>query len=534
MYPEAACARIIWSDQEYRTINFKETEWWLSSPITLHGARAGAVEVYYLRELPEQGEGPFLKEERTLLNAIADLLGRSTERRMAEEALRESEEWYRIVMENISDCIFICGFDGHFRYMSPSLMHLTSYSAEELIGKHFLQFIHKDYQKSIIESIEKQIRGKIDVIYQEYPFVHKDGSAVWIEQSVRMVKNRAGELEFFGVVRDITRRREADKQLRRIMTAVEQSPAAVVITNAKGTIEYVNPRFTDITLYSPDEAIGQNPRILKSGTHAPEFYTELWSTITSGRTWRGELYNKKKNGEFYWESASISPVCGDGDTITNYIAVKEDITERKLVEEALRKSEEKYRTILKNIKEGYYEIDLKGNFTFVNESLCKIFGRTVEEMINMNYKGYLDEEYVRRALAAHNKVFTTGESGEIEFWRILRKDGTRRYIECSINLIIDSTGAKTGFMGMVRDITERKLEEQERERLILELQKALDKIKTLKGILPICASCKKIRNDTGYWEQIEVYIRDNSDADFSHSICPDCAKKLYPDFDIDA
>lgn len=124
--------------------------------------------------------------------------------------------------------------------------------------------------------------------------------------------------------------------LRQLNQAVEQNPASIVITDSEGKIEYVNPKFTELTGYSADEVLGQNPRILKSGRHAPEYYRELWRTITSGRVWRGEFYNKKKDGGFYWESASISPIVDDRGRITNFVAVKEDITERKKTEETLR------------------------------------------------------------------------------------------------------------------------------------------------------------------------------------------------------
>jgi PAS domain S-box-containing protein len=117
-----------------------------------------------------------------------------------------------------------------------------------------------------------------------------------------------------------------------------------VITGTDGTIEYVNPKFTSLTGYSREEVMGANPRILKSGEQPVGFYADLWKTITSGREWRGEFHNRKKNGEYYWEFASISPLLDEKGAITHYIAVKEDITARKEAEDALRRSEEKLRS----------------------------------------------------------------------------------------------------------------------------------------------------------------------------------------------
>lgn len=124
--------------------------------------------------------------------------------------------------------------------------------------------------------------------------------------------------------------------LRMLNRAVEQSPTTVLITDTRGNIEYVNPQFSKLTGYTYEESIGRNANIVKSGNHPPEFYKHLWKTITSGKEWRGEFHNRKKNGELYWESASISPVIEENLAITHFIAVKEDITERKRMEDALK------------------------------------------------------------------------------------------------------------------------------------------------------------------------------------------------------
>jgi hypothetical protein len=149
--------------------------------------------------------------------------------------------------------------------------------------------------------------------------------------------------------------------------------------------------------------------------------------------------------------------------------------------------------------------------------------------MGMNNKQYMDKENTQKVYQTFNRVYTTGEPYRSFDWEILRKDGTKRFVESSVSLLRDLKGERIGFRGIVRDITERKLAEEEREKLIHEIQDALAQIKKLSGLLPICASCKKIRDDKGYWGQIESYISDHSEAEFSHGICPDCMKKLYPD-----
>jgi PAS domain S-box-containing protein len=133
-------------------------------------------------------------------------------------------------------------------------------------------------------------------------------------------------------IENAIRRRRAEEQVRKLTRAVEQSPASVVITDTKGQIEYVNPKFTSLTGYTPDEVLGKTPRILKSGEHPAELYEQLWKTILGGREWRGELHNRKKNGELFWELSSVSPVRDREGSITHFVAVKEDVTERKQLE----------------------------------------------------------------------------------------------------------------------------------------------------------------------------------------------------------
>jgi PAS domain S-box-containing protein len=165
-------------------------------------------------------------------------------------------------------------------------------------------------------------RGEIWIEGHSVPQLEPDGSILW-----------------HGFLQDITERRHVEDQLRKLSRAVEQSPTSIVITDAEGTIEYVNPKFTELTGYTVEEARGKNPRILKSGATPQDEYRQLWDTIKRGETWRGELHNRKKNGEKFWEFATISPVTNDAGKITHFLAVKEDITERKELEAQFRQSQ---------------------------------------------------------------------------------------------------------------------------------------------------------------------------------------------------
>lgn len=203
-------------------------------------------------------------------------------------------------------------------------------------------------------------------------------------------------------------------------------------------------------------------------------------------------------------------------------------TERARMREELRQSEEKYRTILEGMEDGYLVLDIAGNVTYINPSACRIIGYSADELKGMSYRKLVDEEGAGRMLRVFGNIYQSGNAESLVEHEFIKKDGTKVFAEFSISLIKDANGNPLGFCGIGRDITDRKHAEEERERLILELRDALSKIRILSGLLPICSSCKKIRNDDGYWEQLEVYISERSEADFSHGMCPECTKKWYP------
>lgn len=235
----------------------------------------------------------------------------------------------------------------------------------------------------------------------ELPLVTAKGNRIWVRAIGRAVLEGEQVVRLQGVFQDITARRASDESLRQMARAVEESPVSIVITDREGGIRYANPKALQITGYRLQEVLGQNPRLFKSGEISSQAYAELWATILAGGTWRGEFHNRRKDGSLYWESASISPLRDGEGHITHFVAVKEDITERKHLE-------------------------------------------------------------------------------------------------------------------------------AQRETLIASLQEALSSVKTLRTLLPICAHCKKIRDEAGYWSQVESYLSAHSDLTFSHGLCPDCAELYFP------
>jgi len=157
-----------------------------------------------------------------------------------------------------------------------------------------------------------------------------------------------------------------------------QSPVSVVITDAQGAIEYVNPKFTQLTGYSAAEVLGRNPRLLKSGEFPPESYARLWAAITGGEVWKGEFHNRKKDGDLFWEAATIAPIKASDGRITGFVALKEDITEHKVAEQARRESETRFRELFETSKDGLAAVDPEGRYLDCNGAFLARLGQFQE------------------------------------------------------------------------------------------------------------------------------------------------------------
>ena len=257
------------------------------------------------------------------------------ERKLAEEALAATESRFRTLVEQSLVGIFLL-LDDIISYVNPKFAEIFGYRPEELIERTTLLDLAPLGEK---ERLQKEfllpLKTEAESVHFFFNGRRADGASIDLElKGARTRLN--GNPAIIGTLLDITGAKRAEAELNKLWHAVEQSPVSVVITDPEGRIEYVNPKCLQVTGYSADELIGQTPRLLKSGAMETGFYRDLWQTVKSGREWHGELQNRKKNGELFWESASISAVKNSEGRVTHLIAVKEDITARKEAIEQLR------------------------------------------------------------------------------------------------------------------------------------------------------------------------------------------------------
>ena len=256
--------------------------------------------------------------------------------------LKENEERTRIILSAAGDGILTIDGGGAIDSLNPAAEHIFGYASAEVTGKHVGILTPVEHKYQIREFVEKYLKVPVpraSGYRAEVIGLHRDGRRIPLELAADEFFLHGRQM-FACVLRDITKRKEIEGQLQKLSRAVEQSPVSVMITGCDGTIEYVNPRFVEMTGYALDEAVGQNPRILKTGLHDDVFYKNLWKTILAGDLWQGEIHNRKKNGETYWEHTLIAPVRGANAEITHFVAIKEDITESRRAAEEFRAAKE--------------------------------------------------------------------------------------------------------------------------------------------------------------------------------------------------
>ncbi|MGD0280935.1 MAG: PAS domain S-box protein [Dissulfurispiraceae bacterium] len=258
----------------------------------------------------------------------------------------------------------------------------------------------------------------------------------------------------------------------------------------------------------------------------PDDPCPIYEFTHAGKSNMVEHTHCDKDGNKSFVEVSVFPVRNDSGEINSFVHISRDISERKHIEQALKDSEERYRALIEQSGDGMYLIDAESkNILEANQSFQNLLGYSPEDISHMNIYDFVahskdDIDAKMRQMLNKDKYFI----GERNY---RKKDGTLLGVEVSASHI--PYKGRGVFFLVLRDISQRKQLEQEREKLILELQAALANIRQLSGLLPICAGCKKIRNDEGYWEQIELYISEHSDAKFTHGFCSECVKKLYPD-----
>lgn len=354
----------------------------------------------------------------------------------AAAALRSREEIFSTIVGQAVDSIALIDAEtGRFAEFNTAAHESLGYSREEFSGFAIADIQGEHSGAEIRQNIEKIQLGQGS--HFETRHRHRDGGLRDVRVSARAIQVQ-GRTYLAAIWTDITAARRADAEMRKLSLAVDQSPLSIVITDLTGAIEYANPRFCTLTGYALEEVRGKNPRVLKSGRVPPEVYADLWQTITAGRVWRGELVNRKKGGELFTELMVVTPVKNAQGQATHFLALKEDISERRQTELALAASEAKFRRLLAMSPLPLGHSDGTGRITFLNERFQQLFGYrhadvpTIEAWIR---RAYPVPEYAAAMRPRWEETIARARAGSGEFagfeCDVTGADGQVRTVEVS-------------------------------------------------------------------------------------------------------
>lgn len=382
-----------------------------------------------------------------------------TDLKNSELALRQSGERYHSLFDRMMDGVYRSTHEGRFVEVNPAMVRMFGYSSRE-------EMLAVDIKKDLYFSAEERGSHVLDTGQEEveaYRMRRKDGSEIWVEDHGSYVHDADGKLIYHeGILRDITDRRKREEFLARLQKAVDSSNDAIFMSDLDGVFTYVNPAFTQLYGYSPEELVGKaTPRVIKSGIYGQDMYQNFWAKITSGHDVSGEIVNKTRDGRLITVAGSASPIFDDSHSAVGYLGIQRDVTARKKAEEALRVAEANYRSIFENATIGIYQSTKTNGFISVNPVMARIFGYSSPQEMVASVRDIARQYYVDPADRQRFEDLITAQGEVREFVsHNYRRDGSRIWVQENARVVRDEAGQLLYYEGFVTDITERVLAEE--------------------------------------------------------------------------
>jgi PAS domain S-box-containing protein len=441
--------------------------------------------------------------------------------------LQESEFRWKFAIEGADDGLWDWDLADNISFFSKRWKEMLGF-AEDDFNKgrsEWKKHIHPDDKAPALAALQECLDNKKKIYSSEYRIRCKDGNYIWVlDRGVVAMRSEDGKpLRMIGTQTDITERRKADEMLHRFSVVVDQSPITVMITDKKGGIEYVNPQFTKDSGYSVADTIGQNPRIFQSGQTPKETYQELWRNLVSGQAWHGELFNKRKNGELYWEEVHIAPIKNPEGFVTHYVALKNDITERKHSEDELQKAKEALMKAeffsdqaLELAHAGYWNIDFiegEADYYVASERVVSIMGGPPRDGLRYHIMNdwYANIEAADKTAAekAHAN-YLAAVDGSMPRFDIIHpykrpSDGNIIWMHVMGDVVRDAQGEPTNVYGVAMDVTALHEHEEELLRSNAELEQFSFAVSH--------DMRQPLRMISSYLQLLEVQLADQLDAE---------------------
>jgi len=407
-----------------------------------------------------RGATTYYKGRYVRVSSFRDL----TKSKELENDLKESEAKFKKLSNLTFEGILIHN-QGIAIDVNASFAKMFGYTVNELLGKNILELLfHKKYIKIISKNRAKNYTQPYQI-----EGIRKNDSVFPVEIEAKSIDTKKGNTIRVVAIRDITERKKTEDENKKLSMVVAQSANSIIITDSNGNVTYTNPKFTELTGYTAAEALGENPRVLKSGNQTKEFYTKLWKKLAAGKVWKGEFQNKAKNGKLFWEHATITPIKNEEGKIINYLAIKEDLTALKKNELILKESENNLLSAQKIAKLGSFNLNLKTQIAKTSTTFNAIVGLRLNKELPFAVWRTIthpkDRENNQKTL---EKCIKTGKKFDLEYRILTKKTQELKWIH-GLGKVIYKNGEPTNFIGTIQDITERKKIRQE---LIVAKEKA--------------------------------------------------------------
>ncbi|MEM2786470.1 MAG: PAS domain S-box protein, partial [Candidatus Nitrosotenuis sp.] len=399
-----------------------------------------------------------------------------TEQKRLKDELRHSLKMSERLVESNPDALLIVDLEGRITQVNPQAQKMFGYTSGELIGNHIEMLIPERFRTTHIQHRIRYAQNPTTRpmgIGLELYARRKDGTEFPVDVALGQMKLN-GTIVVLCSVRNMTEQKRAKQEMELLSVAVNQTADCVVITDRNGVIQYVNEAFERESGYSKEEALGKTPRILKSDQHKSEFFEVLWKTILDGQVFKAVFINRKKSGELFYESKTITPIKDAQGNITHFVSTAKNITQQIEAEEALRKVTERYRELFETTSELIQTVTLEGNILYVNRAWREVLGYQQEELANITLHQIVDPNYLPRCLDTLGRVARGEKVHSIETV-FVAKDGRRIDVEGTLSCRYEHA-QPTVISCFLRDVTAQKRSEAERLRLFTALEESLNEI----------------------------------------------------------
>ncbi|HQK10976.1 MAG TPA: PAS domain-containing protein [Candidatus Marinimicrobia bacterium] len=501
----------------------------------------GQSEKLDLEKLKQVGANGYLFEPFTL-EQVRCIIELALSNHEVEQNLVERQALLSTTLKSIGDAVITTDSNGLITFLNPVAEKLTGWSLSEAVGKPLLKvfnIINESTGKTPPNPVKRILKeGLVIELANHTVLISRNGQKIPIDDSGAPIKDEYGNiLGAVLVFRDITEQRKAKKDMeyeKSLLDALMNNiPDSIYFKDRQCRLLRINRGMmksldmtqdsdyylkTDIDLFG--EEFGRET--VKADLHLIETGEPIVGMIES---------RKLDDGSLNWTSTTKAPIWDANDNIIGLVGVTRTINDIKRAEEALQYEKSLMDALMNNIPDSIYFKDRQCRLLKISRHMMESLNMTQES--DYYLKTDIDlfgEEFGRATVESDLQLMETGKPiiGLVEGRKL--PDGQINWTSTTKIPLRDQDGKIIGLVGISREINEIKQAEEQREKIIAELQEALDKIKTLKGLIPICASCKKIRDDQGYWNNVESYIKSHAEVEFTHGICPDCMKKLYPNY----